>query len=136
MNPQVYGYLFEKLLAAGALDVWTTPILMKQNRPAQKLSVLVDEAVKAACVNLIFTESTSIGLRVMPVAKRLEAARHIAKVETKYGLVNCKVSAWKGRLCSLSPEYEDCRQLAEERAVPLKEVQQEAVRVFKERLGE
>lgn len=136
MNPQLYGYLFDKLFAAGALDVWTTPILMKKNRPAQKLSVLVDEAGKDACVNLIFTESTSIGVRVMPVAKRLEASRHIAKVETKYGVVNCKVSAWKGKLCSLSPEYEDCRRLAEEKTVPLKEVQQEAVRGFKERLGE
>ena len=136
MNPQIYGYLFEKLLAAGALDVWTTPIFMKKNRPAQKLSVLVDEPVKRACVKLIFTESTSIGLRIMPVAERLEASRHIAKVETKYGVVNCKVSAWDGQLCSLSPEYEDCRRLAEEQAVPLKAVQQAAVQAFKERLGE
>ncbi|TYZ28326.1 nickel pincer cofactor biosynthesis protein LarC [Selenomonas caprae] len=136
MNPQIYGYLFDKLLAAGALDVWTTPIFMKKNRPAQKLSVLVDEAAKPGCVNLIFSETTSIGLRVMPVAKRLEASRHTAKVETKYGVVDCKVSAWDGKLCSLSPEYEDCRRLAEEKSVPLKVVQQEAIEAFKERLGE
>ena len=136
MNPQIYGYLFDRLLAAGALDVWTTPIFMKKNRPAQKLSVLVNEAVKRECANLIFKETSSIGLRIMPVARRLEASRHIAKVETKYGVVDCKVSAWNGKLCSLSPEYEDCRRLAEEKSVPLKVVQQEAVAVLKERLGE
>jgi uncharacterized protein (TIGR00299 family) protein len=135
MNPQIYGYLYEKLLAAGALDVWTTPIFMKKNRPAQMLSVLVDEEKQNACVAIIFAETTSIGLRIMPVAQRLEASRHIAKVETKYGVVNCKVSAWEGKICSVSPEYEDCKALAVEKQVPLKVIQQEAMRVIDERLG-
>ena len=135
MNPQIYGYLYERLLAAGALDVWTTPIFMKKNRPAQQLSVLVNAESKEACIGIIFAESTSIGLRIMPVGERLEASRHIARVETKYGVVNCKVSAWKGKLCSVSPEYEDCRKLAAEKQVPLKNVQQEAMRVLNERLG-
>jgi len=134
MNPQIYGYLYEKLLSAGALDVWTTPIFMKKNRPAQKLSVLVDERGRNSCIGIIFAESTSIGLRVMPVGKRLEASRHIAKVETKYGLVNCKVSAWEGKLCGVSPEYEDCKAIAAAKDVPLKLVQQEAMRVINERL--
>jgi len=135
MNPQIYGYLYEKLLAAGALDVWTTPIFMKKNRPAQKLSVLADEKSRNTCAGIIFGESTSIGLRIMPVGERLEASRHVAKVETKYGLVNCKVSAWQGRLCGVSPEYEDCRAIAAAQDVPLKVVQQEAMRVINERLG-
>ena len=135
MNPQIYGYLYEKLLAAGALDVWTTSIFMKKNRPAQMLSVLVDEEKQNACVAIIFAETTSIGLRIMPVAQRLEASRHIAKVETKYGVVNCKVSAWEGRICSVSPEYEDCKALAVEKQVPLKVIQQEAMKVIDERLG-
>ena len=135
MNPQIYGYLYEKLLAAGALDVWTTSIFMKKNRPAQMLSVLVDEEKQNACVAIIFAETTSIGLRIMPVAQRLEASRHIAKVETKYGVVNCKVSAWEGKICSVSPEYEDCKALAVEKQVPLKNVQQEAMKVIDERLG-
>ena len=135
MNPQIYGYLYEKLLGAGALDVWTTPIFMKKNRPAQQLSVLVDEVQKNACIALIFAETTSIGLRIMPVGQRLAASRHMAKVETKYGVVNCKVSAWEGKLCSVSPEYEDCKKLAVEQNVPLKVVQQEALRVLNERLG-
>ncbi|WP_037354592.1 nickel pincer cofactor biosynthesis protein LarC [Selenomonas sp. FC4001] len=135
MNPQIYGYLYEKLLAAGALDVWTTSIFMKKNRPAQMLSVLVDEEKQNACVAIIFAETTSIGLRIMPVAQRLEASRHIAKVETKYGVVNCKVSAWEGKICSVSPEYEDCKALAVEKQVPLKVIQQEAMKVIDERLG-
>ena len=135
MNPQIYGYLYEKLLAAGALDVWTTPIFMKKNRPAQMLSVLVEEEKMNACVGIIFAETTSIGLRIMPVGQRLEASRHIAKVETKYGVVNCKVSAWDGKICSVSPEYEDCKALAVRQQVPLKNVQQEAMRVIDERLG-
>ncbi|MBQ1919511.1 MAG: nickel pincer cofactor biosynthesis protein LarC [Selenomonas sp.] len=136
MNPQIYGYLYEKLLDAGALDVWTTPIFMKKNRPAQQLSVLVDEGQKNACIALIFAETTSIGLRIMPVGQRLAASRHMAKVETKYGVVNCKVSAWEGKLCTVSPEYEDCKALAEKNAVPLKVVQQETIRQLNERLGE
>lgn len=136
MNPQIYGYLYEKLLDAGALDVWTTPIFMKKNRPAQQLSVLVDEVQKNACIALIFAETTSIGLRIMPVGQRLAASRHMAKVETKYGVVNCKVSAWEGKLCTVSPEYEDCKALAEKNAVPLKVVQQETIRQLNERLGE
>ncbi len=135
MNPQIYGYLYEQLLGAGALDVWTTPIFMKKNRPAQKLSVLVEENSRGACADIIFAETTSIGLRLIPVMGRLEASRHIARVETKYGVVNCKVSAWQGKLCSVSPEYEDCRNLAAEKNVPLKMVQQEALRVLQERLG-
>ena len=136
MNPQIYGYLYERLLAAGALDVWTTAIYMKKNRPAQQLSVLVKEPERAECAAIIFQETTSIGLRVLPVEQRLEASRHTAKVETKYGMVNCKVSAWQGQLVNVSVEYEDCRRLAGEHGVPLKQVQQEALRVFHDRLGD
>lgn len=81
MNPQIYGYLYERLLAAGALDVWTTAIYMKKNRPAQQLSVLVKETERTECAAIIFQETTSIGLRVLPVEQRLEASRHMAKVE-------------------------------------------------------
>ena len=135
MNPQVYGYLYARILEAGALDVWTTPIFMKKNRPAQQLSVLVGTDKLETCAGIIFAETTSIGLRVMPVGKRLEAARHMAKVETPYGVVNCKVSAWKGKICNVSPEYEDCKALASAQDVPLKLIQQEAVKAFYDIIG-
>ena len=135
MNPQIYGYLYDKLLAAGALDVWTTPIFMKKNRPAHKLSVLTDNEHQAACAEIILSESTAIGMRIMPVAGRFEAVRQPAKVTTKYGDVICKVSAYQGHIVSVSPEYDDCVRLAKAVGVPLKAVQQEAMQVMHERLG-
>ncbi len=136
MNPQLYDYVYDKLFAAGALDVWTTNIMMKKNRPAQMLSVLLEEENKEKIAAVIFGETTSIGLRVINVSERIEAVRHIAKVETKYGEVACKVSAYKGKIVSISAEYEDCKKLAEEKDAPLKNVQREALKVFAERLGE
>ncbi len=134
MNPQIFGYASELLFAAGALDVWTTPIFMKKNRPAQTLSVLVDIAHKEACIDILFRETTSIGMRVIPIDQRVEAVRHTAMVHTKYGEVSCKVSAYKGQLVSISAEYEDCRRLALEHDVPFKEVQQEALSELRSRL--
>lgn len=136
MNPQDYGYVYERLLEAGALDVWTTPIFMKKNRPAAALSVLVGEEEKEACVDILFRETTSIGLRVVPVGERLEAARRTALVETPYGEVSCKISAYKGHIVSLSAEYEDCRRLAAEKDVPLKKVRAAAIAELRRRLGE
>ena len=135
MNPQIYGWLYEKLFAAGALDIWTTPIYMKKNRPAQMLSVLVDAEHKEICIKIIFEETTTIGLRVIDIARRVEAVRKIAKVETSFGEVQCKVSAYGGKIVSITPEYEDCRRLAEKNSVPLKAVWQEALTKQEARLG-
>lgn len=135
MNPQIYGWLYEKLFSAGALDVWTTPIYMKKNRPAQMLSVLVDSQRQSECVKIIFEETTTLGLRVIDIERRIEAVRKIAKVETAFGEVQCKVSAYDGKIVSITPEYEDCRRLAEKNNVPLKSVWQEALTKQQQRLG-
>lgn len=135
MTPQVCGYLYTQLLAAGALDVWTTPIYMKKNRPAVMLSVLTDKAKAQELAGIIFRESTSIGLRIMPVQARLECSRRTAQVDTPYGRVACKASAWQGELVNVSAEYEDCRRLAEAQQVPLKQVQRAAIEAFYARLG-
>ena len=135
MNPQIYGWLYERLFNAGALDVWTTPIYMKKNRPAQMLSVLVDKEHKELCIKIIFEETTTIGLRVIEIARRVEAVRKMAKVETSFGSVQCKVSAYDGKIVSITPEYEDCRRLAEKNSVPLKAVWQEALTKQEARLG-
>ena len=136
MNPQNYEYVFDRLLAAGALDVWLTPIMMKKSRPAATLSVLVEEACRERCADILFRETTSIGLRVMPVAERCEAERRTETVTTPYGAVSCKISTYKGEIVSLSAEYEDCRRLAKENDVPLKEVRQAALQEIRRRLGE
>lgn len=127
MSPQIFGYLYERLLDEGALDVWSTPIYMKKNRPSAMLSVLVNETHREQLTDLIFQESTSIGLRVMPVAERLEAKRCIEVTKTKYGEVHLKISAWNGHIVSVSAEYEDCKKLAQKNGVPLKAVQHEAL---------
>ena len=135
MSPEIYSYLYDKLFAAGALDVWTTPIYMKKNRPAEKLSVLVNADTREACIRIIFRETTTIGLRVLPLAERIEASRHMAQVDTPYGRVACKVSAYAGEIVNVAPEYEDCRRLAEAADVPLKFVQQAATEALRARLG-
>ena len=135
MNPQIYGWLYEKLFSAGALDVWTTSIFMKKNRPAQMLSVLVESKNQAECTKIIFEETTSIGLRVINVDNRIEAVRKIAKVETSYGEVQCKVSAYDGKIVSITPEYEDCRRIAEKNNIPLKSIWQEVMTKQQQRLG-
>ncbi len=135
MNPQIYGWLYERLFNAGALDVWTTPIYMKKNRPAQMLSVLVDREHADVCTKIIFEETTTIGLRVIEISRRIEAVRKIAKVTTSFGDVQCKVSAFDGKIVSITPEYEDCRRLAEKNSVPLKAVWQEALTKQTDRLG-
>lgn len=135
MNPQIYGWLYERLFAAGALDVWTTPIYMKKNRPAQMLSVLVDAEHRDLCTKIIFEETTTIGLREIEIARRVEAVRRMAKVETRFGEVQCKVSAFDGKIVTITPEYEDCRRLAEKNSVPLKLIWQEALTRQEARLG-
>jgi len=136
MNPQIYGYLYDTLLEKGALDVWTTPIYMKKNRPAVKLSVLIDSAFEKDIAKVLFKETTSIGFRIIKVDYRLEAARKEVKVSTKYGDVRGKVSVYDGEIVSMSVEYEDCKNLAKKNAVPLKKVRQEAIVRLHERLGE
>lgn len=123
MSPQVYGYLYERLFAAGALDVWTTPIVMKKTRPAQMLSVLCRREAKEACTTVILSETTSIGLRVREVAERIEAERETVHVTTSYGEVSCKLAYWNGALVNRKPEYEECCQLARKAGVPLKQVE-------------
>ena len=135
MNPQIYGHLYERLLSAGALDVWTAPIYMKKNRPAHTLTVLTDDEHKAACEKIIFEETTTLGIRVINVDERIEAERRMAKVETSYGEVACKVSAFDGKIVSITPEYEDCRRLAVEKNVPLKSIWLEAIAKQHERIN-
>ena len=126
MSPQIYGYLYERLFAAGALDVWTTPIVMKKTRPAQMLSLLCRTRSKDACASVILRETTSIGLRVRKVTQRIEAERETVHVATPYGEVACKRAFWHGALVNSKPEYEDCCLLARRAGVPLKQVEEAA----------
>ena len=129
MNPQIYGYFQEKALAAGALDVFTTPVQMKKNRPGTLLTVLCQPADAQALMALIFAETTTFGVRTHS-AQRLVLPRESVKVTTSFGEVRIKLSRVNGRILHVSPEYEDCRKLAEEKNVPLHRVINEALRSY------
>lgn len=124
-SPQVFDYVMERLFAAGALDVWLTPVQMKKNRPAVKLSVLGPVAGRAKFEEVLFRETTTIGVRRHRVERTI-AERRIEKAATPWGEVAVKVSLFGGRVCSVTPEYEDCAAIAKKTGTPLKEVQQAA----------
>jgi uncharacterized protein (TIGR00299 family) protein len=120
-NPQIFDYVMERLFKAGALDVWLTPIQMKKNRPAVTLSVLAFVQLKEKLEEIIFTETTTIGIRRYAV-QRTVAERREETVATPWGSVRVKTSSIDGVVCSATPEYDDCRALAEAHGIPLKEV--------------
>jgi uncharacterized protein (TIGR00299 family) protein len=120
-NPQIFDYVMERLFKAGALDVWLTPIQMKKNRPAVTLSVLAPVKLQEKMEEIIFTETTTIGVRHYPV-QRTVAERREEVVNTPWGAVRVKISANQGVVCSVTPEFDDCRTLAEANGVPLKDV--------------
>jgi uncharacterized protein (DUF111 family) len=126
MNPQAYGYLMERLFAAGAREVFYTPVQMKKNRPGVLVTVICPVALLNDLAQVIFEETTTIGLRYRP-SSRLELARDTAVVATRYGKVRLKISTMSGRVTQVQPEYEDCRKLASRRKVPLKAVQAAAL---------
>jgi uncharacterized protein (TIGR00299 family) protein len=121
MNPQIYGYLMDKLFAEKAADVWFTPIQMKKNRPAIMLSVLLPSFAEAKITEIILRETPTLGLRVRPVARHT-AQREIREIDSSLGKVRIKIKLLSGQVLNLSPEYEDCRRIASERNIPLREV--------------
>src|SRR5579863_2546772 len=129
MNPQIYGYFLEKALAAGALDVYTTPVQMKKSRPGTLLTLLCKPSDTNALMSLVFAETTTLGARTYR-AQRRTLPRETVNVHTQYGDVQIKLSRVNGSIRHVAPEYEDCRKLAAERNVPLQQVIQEALRSF------
>jgi uncharacterized protein (TIGR00299 family) protein len=129
MNPQIYGYFLEKALAAGALDVYTTPVQMKKNRPGTLLTLLCNPADTNALMSLIFEETTTLGARAY-TAQRRTLPRETVRVHTQYGDVHVKLARVNGSIRHVAPEYEDCRKLAAEKNVPLQQVINEALRSF------
>jgi uncharacterized protein (TIGR00299 family) protein len=121
MSPQVYGYFQEKAIAAGALDVYATPIQMKKNRPAVLITLVCPGELLDTLCRLIFEETTTIGVRYT-LARRKTLRREFVRVQTEYGAITVKISRLDGRKVNAAPEYENCRRLAVEKGVPLKEV--------------
>ncbi len=120
MNPQLYPYLIEKLLAAGAHDAYLIPVIMKKGRPGILLSVLTPKETLDPVVNLIYAQTSTIGLRIQQIGRKKLHRREV-EVQTSLGRVKAKAVIRDGREV-IYPEFEECRRIAEDRHIPLPEI--------------
>ena len=130
MSPELAGYLLERLLAAGALDVFLTPVLMKKSRPGVNVTVLAPLRLRQDMTEILFAESTTLGLRYSEVGREV-LERKLVRVSTRFGKVTVKLGLRDGRVLNAAPEFEDCRRLASRKGVSLKEVQQAALAAWR-----
>ncbi len=121
MSPQIYGYFAEKALAAGALDIFSTPVQMKKNRPGMLVTLLAKPADVDLLTDLIFRETTTIGVRTYEVRRRI-LDRETINISTPLGEIRMKVARLNGTVLNAAPEYEDCQRIAAQKGVPLKQV--------------
>lgn len=129
LNPQVFGYVMDRLLEEGALDVFGAPVQMKKSRPGTLLTVLCKPEDAAKLAQLVFTETTTLGVR-QRLEQRQVLARRWVTVSTQWGDVRIKIASMNGTDTNYAPEYEDCRRIAAERHVPLKAIMQEATQSY------
>jgi hypothetical protein len=121
MSPEIFGYLYQRLFDAGAVEAFTTPVGMKKGRPGIMLSVILPAEAKTGVERILFEETTTFGVRYFPV-RRSKLTRSSVSLKTEIGQVRVKIGKRSGRIFSVSPEYEDCRKLAEKNKLPLKKV--------------
>jgi len=134
LNPEIYGYLMEKLIEAGAMDVFFTPIQMKKNRPAVKLSLLSAPFSLDPLLGLIFNETSTLGVRIFEGRKKMRP-RFVDTVQTEWGPVRIKIvpAEDEGFPQHVAPEYEDCRAIAVRTGLPLKEIYRMAEYTYRRR---
>lgn len=121
MNPQIYGYLMDRLFEAGAKDVYLSPVYMKKNRPGIVLTVTAPANNEESIKEIIFRQTTTIGIRKFNI-DRTELQREIKGIDTEYGRINFKISRFNEKVVNASPEYEDLKKAALSTGVPLKEI--------------
>lgn len=129
MNPEISTHLFELLFAAGASDVFFTPIVMKKSRPGITLSVLCSSDLETKIVDVVLRETTTFGLRITTVSKTA-IDREERTVTTSLGDVRVKIGKIQGKAVKMKPEFEDCRRIANERGVPLRRVMETVQRAL------
>lgn len=133
MNPQIYQYVLEMLLLEGALDAYLQPVQMKKSRPAIILHVLVQEEKLEQVLSIIFAETTTLGIRIMPLERKI-LFREIKQVKTVYGLIDVKIAKLGEKIVNFMPEYEQCVARAQEKKVPLQEIMEEAKKAAKQQV--
>ena len=120
MTPEIYGYLIDRLLEAGARDAFLTPVIMKKGRPGIQLTVLADPNKETELTQLIFSETTTLGIRRLPV-QRHTLERRTDTVQTPYGPIRVKIADIGGKQ-RITPEYDDCARIAREKQVPILDI--------------
>jgi uncharacterized protein (DUF111 family) len=131
-TPQVAGFVMERAFEIGAKDCWITPIQMKKNRPAFMISILCDQTSRQMLLDLLYTETTTIGVRVRTVGRQA-LEREERKVNTAFGAIAVKLSKLDGRIVNAMPEYEDVRAAALANQVPFKRVHEAALKALDEK---
>ncbi len=129
LSPQVFGYLMERAMQQGALEIFYTPVQMKKDRPGTQLTIICQNERREELADLVFTETTTIGLRLHEVERRV-LDRQQQSVQTPYGAIRVKVAKIGSRMVNCSPEYEDCRKAAERHGVPVRDVLSLALTAF------
>lgn len=121
LNPQIFPHLQERLLDAGARDVWVLPVVMKKGRPGHQVSVLVPQEATDRALEILFQETSTLGIRIREV-RRVRLDREIRTLDLPFGMIRVKVARRGGKILRITPELEDCRQVARHRGLPLQEV--------------
>lgn len=121
MSGEIYSYLFPKLLSMGVKDIYLTNIMMKKNRPAQKLSVLCEKDNRKEIEKIIYKETTTLGIRRKKI-KRSCLKRKFYDFNSSFGQVKIKAAYYEGELLKIAPEYEECKKIALKEELPLKDV--------------
>lgn len=123
MNPQIYGYVIEKLFEQGVHDAYLTPVIMKKGRPGTKLSVLVSANKVADIVRVILSETSTLGVRIVD-CETIHLERKIITIGTPWGDAKVKIGKLDGCVINVAPEYEDCKKIAKKNNISFKEVYQ------------
>jgi pyridinium-3,5-bisthiocarboxylic acid mononucleotide nickel chelatase len=129
LSPEIVGAVMDQLFAAGALDVWFTPIQMKKNRPAVELSILCEPARAQDLADILFRETSAFGLRMEQIV-RLKLQRRFEQVQTEFGEVTVKLGMKGDEVVQVAPEFESCRQRSEAAGQPLRAVYAAALQAF------
>lgn len=132
LSPEILGAVMAKLFAAGALDVWFTPIQMKKNRPGVELSVLCESGSAQDLADIIFRETSAFGLRTEQII-RLKLTRRFEQVPTEFGEVTVKLGLKQNEVVQVAPEFESCRAVSDATAQPLRTIYAAALRAYAER---
>ena len=131
MNPQLFGSLMDRLLDAGALDVFYAPVQMKKNRPGTLVTVLAQPADRERLSGILFAETTTIGVRYQEMTREC-LEREFVDVATPLGAIRFKVARRAGHVLNASPEFDDCARIAAGRQLPVKQVQAVALKAWME----